>query len=97
MEKAFERFAGHRLRRHLPQSARIRPRARCEWLRRAATRNLFHLRPDLLVGCDGVTFIVDAEWRLLDVDAADRNCGIAQGDLYRRFAYGKRYLGGRAR
>ena len=97
MEKVFERFVERCLRRRLPQNAVVRVQAASEWLCHTATRQMFRLRPDFVVGCDDETFVVDAKWKLLDSGATDANYGISQSDFYQLFAYGQRYLRGHGR
>lgn len=94
MEKVFERFVESRLRKNLPQGARVRAQAASEWLCHNSTRKMFQLRPDFVVQYNGETWVVDAKWKLLDEGTVDANYNIAQSDFYQLFAYGHRYQGG---
>lgn len=94
MEKVFERFVESCLRKRLPHGAKIRPQAVSEWLCHTDSRNVFQLRPDFIVECDGEAFVIDAKWKLLDAADEVHNFGISQADFYQLFAYGKRYLRG---
>ena len=94
MEKVFENFVEACLRRRLPQRAKVRPQARGQVLCHQGPREVFQLRPDFLIECDGATWVVDAKWKLLDAADTAHNYGLSQSDFYQLFAYGKRYLSG---
>jgi 5-methylcytosine-specific restriction enzyme subunit McrC len=95
MEKVFENFVEACLRRRLPHDATFRPQAATEYLCRQGSRKLFQLRPDFVIEHEGVTWVVDAKWKLLDQADVGNNYGLSQGDFYQLFAYGKRYLSGK--
>lgn len=56
-----------------------------------APEKKFLMKPDIVVKrkSDGVTFVLDTKWKVLDVNKA--NYGIAQVDMYQMFAYQKKY------
>jgi 5-methylcytosine-specific restriction enzyme subunit McrC len=95
MEKVFENFVEACLRRRLPQGAKLKPQAANKYLCRQGSRKLFQLRPDFVIEHEGVTWVVDAKWKLLDAADVANNYGLSQGDFYQLFAYGKRYLSGK--
>ena len=94
MERVFERYVEVCLRRRLPAGATLRTQAASRYLARQDGRKLFQLRPDFLIELGGLTYVVDAKWKLLDEKDAARNYGLSQSDFYQLFAYGRRYLGG---
>jgi 5-methylcytosine-specific restriction enzyme subunit McrC len=95
MEKVFENFVDASLRRRLPQGAKLKAQAASKYLCRQGSRQLFQLRPDFVIEYEGVTWVVDAKWKLLDAADVANNYGLSQGDFYQLFAYGKRYLSGK--
>lgn len=97
MEKVFECFVEACLRRSLPRGAKVRAQAASQYLCLQADRQLFQLRPDFVVEYGGVTWVVDAKWKLLDGADVANNYGLSQADFYQLFAYGKRYLAGQGR
>lgn len=94
MEKVFERYVEVCLRRGLPRAAKLRKQVASRYLGRQGTRQMFQLRPDFLIECEGTTWVVDAKWKLLDATDIANNYGLSQSDFYQLFAYGKRYLCG---
>jgi len=97
MEKVFENFVEACLRRRLPHGATLKAQAASKYLCRQGSRQLFQLRPDFVIEHEGVTWVVDAKWKLLDQADVGNNYGLSQGDFYQLFAYGKRYLSGKGR
>lgn len=54
-------------------------------------RQIFALRPDIVVTRpDGKKIIMDTKWKRLNSNS-DANYGISQGDMYQMFAYAKKY------
>ena len=54
-------------------------------------RNIFSLRPDIVVkNKEGNIIIMDTKWKRL-YDSAQENYGISQGDMYQMYAYSKKY------
>jgi 5-methylcytosine-specific restriction enzyme subunit McrC len=94
MEKVFECFVEACLRRRLPRGATLRRQAATRFMSRQGERRLFQLRPDYVIEYEGVTWIVDAKWKLIDSADTANNYGLSQVDFYQLFAYGKRYLPG---
>lgn len=95
MEKVFENFVEACLRRRLPHGATLQPQAASKYLCRQGSRQLFQLRPDFVIKYEGVTWVVDVKWKLIDQADVGKNYGLSQGDFYQLFAYGKRYLSGK--
>ena len=54
-------------------------------------RNIFALRPDIVVTReDGRQIIMDTKWKRL-INDGGKNYGISQADMYQMFAYSKKY------
>lgn len=61
------------------------------YLLKEDNRNIFSLRPDIVVkDKEGNTIIMDAKWKRL-YDSPQENYGISQGDMYQMYAYSKKY------
>lgn len=92
MERIFEDYVGHWLRRTLPGwdiQAQDRRHHLVEGFR---GKRAFGLRPDfVLSGPEGQTVVADAKWKRLDTGQVHPPLGISQGDLYQLYAYGKKY------
>ncbi len=94
MEKVFECFVESCIRRRLPDNATLRTQARGRHLCKQGARQIFELRPDFVIECEGATWVLDAKWKLLDASDTDNHYGVRQSDFYQLFAYGRRYLTG---
>lgn len=61
------------------------------YLLKEDNRNIFSLRPDIVVkDKNGNTIIMDTKWKRL-YDAPQENYGISQVDMYQMYAYSKKY------
>lgn len=94
MERLFEQYVEVSLRRQLPAGAELLPQRRSEFLCRHRQRDMFQLKPDLLLEHRGKRWVLDTKWKRLDAAEYERKYGLAQADLYQLFAYGHRYLPG---
>jgi 5-methylcytosine-specific restriction enzyme subunit McrC len=94
MERLFERFVGHSLRKLLPNEYRLTEQASRHWLCEHAGNGIFRLRPDYLIEGCGKFLILDAKWKLLDGRDRENHYGLKQADFYQLFAYGQKYSGG---
>lgn len=54
-------------------------------------KELFVIKPDLLLQKDNKIVIADTKWKLLDSYDSENKFGIHQGDLYQLFTYAKYY------
>lgn len=95
MERVFECFVEASLRRYLPDGATLRTQARSHYLCRQGSMDMFQLRPDFVVECGEMTWVLDAKWKLIDASNDSENYGLRQLDFYQMFAYGHRYLPGK--
>jgi 5-methylcytosine-specific restriction enzyme subunit McrC len=95
MEKLFERYVEVQLRRLLPASYTLTGQAKSEFLCTHQGKNLFQLRPDLLIQSPQKSVLVlDTKWKLLSAADSENKYGLSQGDFYQMFAYGHNYLSG---
>jgi 5-methylcytosine-specific restriction enzyme subunit McrC len=91
MERLFERYVYACLRRNLPADVGIQRQAGGKYLCRHAGAGVFALRPDLLLERNGVRWLMDTKWKLLDAgNGAPYDLSI--GDFYQLFAYGSHFL-----
>jgi 5-methylcytosine-specific restriction enzyme subunit McrC len=96
MEKLFERYVEVKLRRELPPPYTLNRQAKSRFLCTHEGKNLFQLRPDLLIQSDQKTvLILDTKWKLLSAADTGNKFGLSQGDFYQMFAYGHSYLSGK--
>lgn len=96
MEKVFEDYVAKVLRKQLavshPQLI-VNTQVTGEHLARYDSRDMFSLRPDLIITKGEVNKVVlDTKWKLLDTKL--NNSNVSQSDIYQLFAYAKKYLGG---
>ncbi|MGY4456660.1 5-methylcytosine-specific restriction enzyme subunit McrC [Bradyrhizobium sp. LB13.1] len=92
MEKLFERYVAHTLKRQLSNEASIKLQARLYYLCGHNEGSIFRLEPDFLVTHSGVRWILDAKWKRIDGSKRQDNYGLHQADFYQLFAYGHKYL-----
>ena len=91
MERIFESYVAHRLRRELG-GWKIRTQESPLHLveKNPAGRREFRIRPDVVARKHGHrTLVMDVKWKRLSTRY--RHCGISQSDLYQLYAYGKKY------
>ncbi len=90
MEKIFENYVAHRLRRELTDW-KVRTQESVLHLVEKNSEGApeFRLRPDIVARKRDRTLVMDVKWKRLAT--RDRHCGISQSDLYQLYAYGKRY------
>ena len=95
MEKLFERYVEVMLSKQLPRPYRLKPQAATHSLCTHMGKNIFKLRPDLLLqrGNDTVA-VLDTKWKLISGNDRENKYGLSQADFYQLFAYGHRYLSG---
>ena len=82
MEKVFEDYAAHGLRKIYPN---LKTQHREHRL--IASHDLFELRPDMYFEDEKI--VADTKWKLADGKEVRR--GVTQADLYQLYAYGKKY------
>jgi 5-methylcytosine-specific restriction enzyme subunit McrC len=96
MEKLFERYVEVQLRKELPASFTMKSQAHSEYLCTQNGKDIFQLRPDLLIKEGNVTrWVLDAKWKLISTSEVENKHGLSQGDFYQMYAYGQKYLCGK--
>ncbi|WP_144361939.1 McrC family protein [Shewanella sp. MSW] len=97
MESVFESFVAKTLRSQLPTAYSLRTQAKTEklvthHLGPGKQRNLFTLKPDLMIERDGEQVcVLDTKWKRINPDSTDK-FDLSQADFYQMFAYGQKYL-----
>ncbi len=96
MEKLFERYVEVHLRKQLPAPYLLKAQSAGLSLCKHNDRDMFQLRPDLLVQHNQRNVLVlDTKWKLISSSDRDDKYGLSQSDFYQLFAYGHKYLAGR--
>lgn len=54
-------------------------------------KNVFCLKPDIILRGKGEIVIIDTKWKIPDSNANENKYGISQGDLYQMWAYASKY------
>ncbi len=96
MEKVFEGFVAHHLRRHQHQRGwRVETQGPQWYLTKCMEGNkVFQMKPDIsLMTPNGrdVEFILDTKWKRIGKTPNDSKHDISQADVYQLYSYGKRY------
>ncbi|PZO20000.1 MAG: restriction endonuclease [Burkholderiales bacterium] len=97
MEKLFEQYVARWLRQQLPADAVLRTPARSQYLCLHEQQNFFQLQPDLFITHQGLAWVLDTKWKLIDASDRTHKYGLNQSDFYQLYAYGQKYLGGEGR
>ena len=84
MNKVFEDYVAYRMKRDFP-GLKIDSQHSSQHLV-IAPKNLFRMRPDLLIGDE---VLADIKWK--NLDERKGRYGLSQADLYQMYAYGKKY------
>lgn len=88
----FEAYVAKSLVKTLGEGEDLYSQSDTRYLASQDGREVFKLRPDLIIKQFGkVTKVLDTKWKLLTTDDKKRNYGVDGGDLYQIFAYGKYY------
>ncbi len=92
MEKVYEAYVAQNMKQVFGESNwDVSTQDRGYYLFEENNRNIFSLRPDIVVTReDGHQIIMDTKWKRL-VDEDRKNYGISQADMYQMFAYSKKY------
>lgn len=93
MEKLFERYVEVVLRKQLQAPFFLKAQAASQSLCTHQNKNMFQLRPDLLIKYYQETILVlDTKWKRLSTADTEFKYGLSQSDFYQMFAYGHNYL-----
>ncbi|MDF2943907.1 MAG: hypothetical protein K0S01_2765 [Herbinix sp.] len=92
MEKVYEAYVAQNMKRVLGEiDWDVSTQDRGYYLFEENNRNIFALRPDIVVAReDGHQIIMDTKWKRL-INDGGKNYGISQADMYQMFAYSKKY------
>lgn len=95
METVFESYVESVLQQQISNEFTLRGQVQQQYLVSHNNKNMFNLKPDLVIYKDKqVHAVLDTKWKLIDGSGKDKY-GISQADMYQMFAYGHKYLGGR--
>lgn len=92
MERVYEAYVAQKMRQELGEiNWDVSTQDRGYYLFEENKRNIFSLRPDIVVTReDGHQIIMDTKWKRL-INDEGKNYGISQADMYQMFAYSKKY------
>lgn len=98
MEKVYESYVAQQMKRIFsPNGWKVSVQDKGYFLfqegREERKKNIFRLRPDIVIRRDGVTVVLDTKWKRLIPDRS-KNYGISSGDMYQMYAYSKKYTEG---
>lgn len=100
MEKLFEEYVAHTLKRTLSHGVTLTQESSSHFLcshqpiNSEKSKRIFQLRPDLLIKKQSQTQVLDCKWKLINAESVDDKYGIKQNDMYQMFAYGHKYMNG---
>ncbi|WP_085663221.1 McrC family protein [Pseudomonas sp. B5(2017)] len=91
MERLFERYVQDWLQRNLIPEAKMTAQSRSKYLCEHDDRQMFCLRPDILIDLPAQRWILDTKWKRIDAGKHEKNYHLSQADFYQLFAYGHQY------
>jgi len=95
MEAVFESYVESILKKQMPDGLQVRGQVRSEYLVSHKNKDMFNLKPDLVIYKEQkIHAVLDTKWKLIDGGGKDKY-GISQADMYQMFAYGHKYLAGK--
>ena len=99
MEVVFEAYVAQVLHKQLPSHLQLRTQIASRRLavhvKESSSKELFVLKPDLLIEHNTTpVYVLDTKWKLVDGTDASNKYGLSQADFYQMFAYGHKYLAG---
>lgn len=95
MEKLFERSVEQALRHQVVPGVKVTAQARSRSLCSHDKKDIFQLRPDIVLRTYAASWVLDAKWKRVYAADRDRKYGLSESDFYQLFAYGHKYLGGK--
>ena len=94
MEKLFETYVGHMLKKQLIPELELKCQARSKYLCKHGDGDIFQLRPDFLIKQGEQTnMVLDTKWKIASENDRANKYGLSQNDFYQLHAYGHSYLG----
>ena len=97
MPQLFEKYVEIKLLQILKSGYSLKSQTKEKYLCLHDDKNMFQLKPDLLVDGNNETFVLDTKWKRISNLKYDNNYGISQSDFYQMFAYGHKYLNGQGK
>ena len=95
MEAVFEAFVAQELRKQLKDGYHLRPQSTRLALVQYRGKDLFTLKPDLLIEQNNrPVYVLDTKWKMLDASDEQNKFDLSQADFYQMYAYGQKYLHG---
>ncbi len=97
MEKIYESYVAQQMKKIFsPDGWKVSAQDKGYYLfqeGRDEKRNIFRLRPDIVIRRNGVTVVLDTKWKRLTAERSN-NYGISSADMYQMYAYSKKYTEG---
>ncbi|BCE02792.1 McrC family protein [Marinicellulosiphila megalodicopiae] len=100
MEAVFESFVASTLKKQMMDGFNLKTQASSEYLVIHKDKDLFQLKPDLMIQSikagrknDNVC-VLDTKWKMINENDSKNKYGLSQSDFYQMFAYGHKYLNG---
>ncbi|MBA2861763.1 McrC family protein [Methanococcus maripaludis] len=88
MEKIFESYLTYKLKKS-GKFSYVKAQDSRFFLVKEDLKKMFKLKPDIYAEKDDTIYLIDAKWKILDVNSP--NYGISQGDMYQLLSYAKIY------
>ncbi|QSX28574.1 McrC family protein [Shewanella cyperi] len=92
MEKLFEQYVARMLPLQLMPNAKLRTQARTKYLCRQGDKDMFQLKPDLLIERGKSVWVLDTKWKRVNSNSADTKYDLRESDFYQMLAYARQYL-----
>jgi 5-methylcytosine-specific restriction enzyme subunit McrC len=98
MEKIYESYVAQQIKRYFSTNCwkiSVQDKGYClfEELTSESKKEIFKLRPDIVLRRGSITVIMDTKWKRLTHDRS-KNYGISSADMYQMYAYAKKYTNG---
>ena len=100
MERLFENYVAQCLETQLVEPWQLKTQSTSKYLchhqpvNTEKPRDMFQLRPDLMLVKGDTRQVMDTKWKLIDENKPREKYGLSQSDFYQMFAYGQKYMGG---
>ncbi|WP_459202440.1 McrC family protein [Methanococcus sp. CF] len=88
MEKIFESYLTYKLKKS-GKFSYVKAQDSRFFLVKEDLKKMFKLKPDLYAEKDETIYLIDAKWKIIDINSP--NYGISQGDMYQLLSYAKIY------
>jgi 5-methylcytosine-specific restriction enzyme subunit McrC len=88
MEKIFESYLTYKLKKS-GKFSYVKAQDSRFFLVKEDFKKMFKLKPDIYAEKEDTIYLIDAKWKILDVNSP--NYGISQGDMYQLLSYAKIY------